>query len=192
MKNAEDAAKSINARLKRKALKLPSTSNNAVVAAKAVELLGFTGNLLHYNVAGQLGRVLVKLDIKPFDTNRLAAYKEKKRAEAQKNRKESLTRSGMRVAATWVATPISKYKKPIPDFVLSKAVQIKEACPEAQFFVDALTTRVRRRYATYVKPKVSSSTVYDYDPFLVVQLGDERYWIEVWNEPEFESALIDE
>ena len=31
----------------------------------------------------------------------------------------------------------------------------------------------------------------DPDPFLIVKMGREKYWIEVWEETEFENGVID-
>ncbi len=64
----------------------------------------------------------------------------------------------------WNIIPIEYYKKPIPEFALYSAVELKKLCPKAQFFVEEL----------YVD-----------DPFLVVNYGGNLYWIEVWNEPDF-------
>lgn len=81
---------------------------------------------------------------------------------------------------SWESTPIAKYKEAIPEFVINKAVQIKQALPECQIWIRHLTE--------------------DRDPFLEVTLGkaneynsgkngSERYFIEVWDEPKFEGRL---
>lgn len=79
----------------------------------------------------------------------------------------------------WVQTKISEYRQPIPEFVLAKAVQIKQAVPECEIYVESLEDNP--------------------DPFLVVVIPDgrayypakESYHIEVWAEPKFEGRLID-
>lgn len=71
--------------------------------------------------------------------------------------------------AEWKLVPIECYEAAIPEFVLQTALDIKERCPEAKFFVDEL------RYKTMFP-----------DPFLVVQSEDgSQFYLEVWNEPGF-------
>jgi hypothetical protein len=77
----------------------------------------------------------------------------------------------------WVQEKIREYKQPIPEFVLAKAVQIKQAIPECEIYVESLE---------------------DYpDPFLLVAIPDgrayyphkESFYVEVWEEPKFEGFL---
>ena len=165
-----------NAKLKRMDLVLPKAGNdNAILADKAAKLLGYTGAMVTRNVAGELGKVLIDLDIRPYDTKRTAAYKEKKRKEAHAERR-ARTASYYDVRSRWVQVQLDKFTGVVPDFALRKAIMIKEAMPEAQFFVDVLKVNTKRIP----------------DPFLVVKLGTEKYWVEVWDETEFEASLIDE
>ncbi|SRR6266576_1311486 len=70
----------------------------------------------------------------------------------------------------WSHREIHQYRKPIPERVLAKCVQIKEACPGAQFTVHFLER--------------------DRDPFMSVSIGDEEeYFFEVWDEPNFSGKL---
>lgn len=78
----------------------------------------------------------------------------------------------------WVRTKIKEYKQPIPEFVLAKAVQIKQAIPECEIWVEGLESNP--------------------DPFLAVGFPDkdysweypkEIYYIEVWAEPKFEGRM---
>jgi hypothetical protein len=78
---------------------------------------------------------------------------------------------------SWIFHKISEYKQPIPEFVLAKAVQIKQRVPECEIYVVALE---------------------DYpDPFLVIggkqkyswQEPDEAHYVEVWAEPKFEGRI---
>jgi len=77
----------------------------------------------------------------------------------------------------WVEEKIAEYKQPVPEFVLAKAVQIKQAFPECQIYVESLQDHP--------------------DPFLVVAIphekdyypAKERYYVEVWGEPKFEGRL---
>jgi hypothetical protein len=73
------------------------------------------------------------------------------------------------VRATWRCTKLAKYRGAIPEFALSRAVEIKERLPKARFYVEELTVDKR------------------YDPFLIVACGRERFYIDVWDEPEFET-----
>jgi hypothetical protein len=78
----------------------------------------------------------------------------------------------------WRATPISAYKKPIPEFVLNKAVQIAEKCPKAEFTIEELQVERYQRIQRTLP-----------DPFLVAKLGSESFFVEVWDEPLFENKL---
>lgn len=166
-----------NAKLKRVDLVVPteaSLNDSATLAEKAATLLGYSGNMVRKNVAGVLGKVLIDLDIRPYDIARVAAYKEKKRKAAHAERR-AVTPSYQRIVSRWLLIPISRYKSMVPEFVLRKAVQIKEACPTALIYVDALKVNTRPFP----------------DPFLVVKLGNEKYWVDVWDEAAFESEVID-
>jgi hypothetical protein len=77
----------------------------------------------------------------------------------------------------WGVDKISEYKQPIPEFVLAKAVQIKQRVPECEIYVESLQDHP--------------------DPFLIVATATanrydepkERYYVEVWAEPKFEGRL---
>jgi len=57
----------------------------------------------------------------------------------------------------------------VPEFVWAKAREIASCLPEATFTVEQLQSERRI-----------------YDPFLIVSYADESYYIEVWDESEFE------
>ena len=57
----------------------------------------------------------------------------------------------------------------VPKFVKAKAREIANLLPEATFTVKQLRN----------EKKI-------YDPFLIVSYADESYYVEVWEEPEFE------
>lgn len=104
---------------------------------------------------------------------------------------------GQRTTRSWKRKSIQEYQTTgtIPDHVLYKAIQIKEHMPEAQFEIEQL---VLDREKTIIP---------DPDPFLVVNLygqqtvsdryGDsytnpvvvESYYIEVWDERDFEKTV---
>lgn len=78
----------------------------------------------------------------------------------------------------WEKTGIEKYKEPVPEFVLNKAIQIKKAYPDCQILIEHLNESP--------------------DPFLIIQTPiaasewkdpAERYYVEVWNEPKFEGRV---
>jgi hypothetical protein len=71
---------------------------------------------------------------------------------------------------SWRTTALTNYDRPIPTFALHTALRIKREIPGAVLFVDALTFNV--------------------DPFLGVQLGQARYRIEVWDEPDFKTKRV--
>lgn len=71
--------------------------------------------------------------------------------------------------AEWTPIPISTYLRPVPEFALQTAVDLKETCPEAVFFIEELQLKERTL-----------------DPFLVVHDSNgNKYYLEVWNEPGF-------
>jgi hypothetical protein len=65
----------------------------------------------------------------------------------------------------------------VPDFVLDRAIQLKQECPDVHLYVDSLSYREYYTYNTHP------------DPFLVAQLGDEEFFIDVWHEPQFERFI---
>lgn len=69
----------------------------------------------------------------------------------------------------WVTGPLVEAAN-VPEFILAKASEIASSLPEAIFAVEQL--RSERRV---------------YDPFLVVSYGDERYYVDVWDEAAFAS-----
>lgn len=84
--------------------------------------------------------------------------------------------SGGVTSIFWCATNLSLYNKPIPEFVLNYALQIKEHADErVEFRVEELTvTNIPHR---------------SLDPFLIVVSHKESYYIAVWNEPKFEGRI---
>jgi hypothetical protein len=68
----------------------------------------------------------------------------------------------------WVRVPLEEVPN-IPEFVKDKARQIASLLPDATFTVEQLWSEKQA-----------------YDPFLIVSYADESYYVEVWEEPEFE------
>lgn len=71
----------------------------------------------------------------------------------------------------WVLQYLSTYRLPVPEFALRKALQVAKAVPDCELYVEFI------------------ENVPAGDPFLVAELGTERYWLEVWDEPKFEHTL---
>jgi hypothetical protein len=68
----------------------------------------------------------------------------------------------------WVRVPLEEVRD-VPEFVKAKAREIANLLPDATFTVEQLRSEKNT-----------------YDPFLIVSYADERYYVEVWEEPEFE------
>jgi hypothetical protein len=78
---------------------------------------------------------------------------------------------------SWVEIRLSEYQNYIPVHVLNKCLAIREECPNAQFIVHELQERIHH---------VSASLL---DPFMEVRLYNESFFIEVWDEREFEAKM---
>lgn len=150
----------------------PKSAQN-VLARQAATLLKYDVLAQHLEVPALLGRVLAELDIQPFSKISVEEYK----TEQRKALRQRLHITYDEVA--WRTHRLAGYIMPVPEFVLAKAVQIAKKVPKAAFFVESL--EVER----------DDGGSKDYDPFLVVRLERESYYIEVWDEPKFESQLID-
>jgi hypothetical protein len=72
----------------------------------------------------------------------------------------------------WDMDTIASYRRPIPEFALQTAVDIRDAHPDAELLICELAENRTVR-----------------DPFLVLRLPDGRdLYLEVWNEPGFKRA----
>lgn len=147
------------------------------LAYDADVLLGYTVLRKELGVAGPLGRLLDELGIKPYDTTLVEAYKE----QAHEERAEELFAAGgfhfkydASRQVVWVLHNLRGFEQKVPDFALDLARSIAKRIPEVTFEVDALEIR----------------SVFG-DPFLWAKLGDERYCIAVWDEPDFEEQVRD-
>jgi len=69
----------------------------------------------------------------------------------------------------WVRLPLEEVRD-APEFVKAKVREIANLLPDASFTVEQLRS----------EKKI-------YDPFLIVSYADESYYVEVWEEPEFEQ-----
>ena len=155
----------------------------SAIALKAEALLGYSALRKRLGIhPASLTRTLEELGIDPFLKEDVKEYKVSKARDLEAKVWADLQRrAGMDpasavevlvtsfVRATWRWTKLAKYRGEIPEFALSRAVEIKERLPKARFYVEELMVDKR------------------YDPFLIVACGRERFYIDVWDEPEFES-----
>ncbi len=175
--------------------------SRTALAVEVEDLLGYTPLRADVGAPSKLRRLLAELEIEPFDPSTVEAYQMKMQAHFQADADQRLYMEFggradfpyYRTAVSWDMVPLRSYSKPVPEFVLRKAVAIQKhaaaAGETAQFFVHEL----RERQVTL-------------DPFLVVALGEPGSYpvgasiaaiaaigdiahIEVWDEPEFEKAL---
>jgi hypothetical protein len=159
----------------------------SLLALKAEAILGYSGLREKLGIPpASLTRVLEELEIEPYRFDDVKKYKAQKVqevedqvwAEFRERAKLELQdpwaggmQSGSIVHAHWRKIPLAKYKGTVPEFALSRAIEIKERLPKAEFFVEELVVEKR------------------YDPFLLVVRGRERFYIDVWDEREFEATL---
>lgn len=127
---------------------------------------------------GDLGKTLMTLDIEVLDAASVFRYQNEEVCrrntewcleQLRGNQLSRMVSWGWSLS-TWQHTKIADYSQPVPEFVLHKAVQIKEKLPATEFHIVHLSD-----------PKA--------DPFLVAVLGKELYFIEVWDEPRFEGRI---
>lgn len=84
---------------------------------------------------------------------------------------------GKRTVISWATHPLSSYNDVVPEFALDKAIAIKRECPSAEFYVDQL------QEGDQWNPKPRP------DPFLLVKLGSETLYLDVWDEYKYERTL---
>jgi hypothetical protein len=164
----------------------PSHDFISKLALKAESILGYSGLRERLGVApASLTRVLEELEIEPYCPESVKRYKADKVREVEAQlwdefraqiledlEKHGVVLEGTFVRAKWHLVPLRKFKGEVPEFALSKALEIKERLPKAEFYVDEL--RAVKRY----------------DPFLVVACGRERFYIDVWDEHDFEVKNV--
>lgn len=152
------------------------------LATRAKDVLGY--DVLRQSVTGQrkvdvlegkLMETLLKLDFPILDTATVIEYQLEEMT--RRNREYILghldqwTGVAWRIeVAKWTPTLLQEYEHPVPEFVLDKAIRIKEALPGVVFHVQHLED-----------PKA--------DPFLVASFEKEIYYIEAWDEPKFEAGI---
>lgn len=192
---------------------IPKDAVSEQLVNDSTRLLGY--NPKHARVTGQLSRVLAKLDIEPLNRRHVETYKRSKAYRGMSNITRIFligvfvllatsitmilrhvpgywwgiyggvaavsfivfgvnvdTMKSKRRVSNWAQVPLSRYSGFVPMHVLNKAIQIKSELPQVQFNVDVLETNWEEKYP---------------DPFLIATHGNELFYIEVWDEIEFEA-----
>lgn len=180
------ATKTKNARLELKASDIPRYIPGTKLAEDVVkELAAKSKALLEYDLLADrteadiepLAEILARLGIEVLDREAVEQYKlRKSRPDVDEalveDEEDTDDESRDNRQYEWANTSISSFRRPIPERVLAKCVQIKEASPSAEFRVH------------YLKR--------DLDPFMEVRKGDEHFYIEVWDEPNFTNKVTEE
>lgn len=153
------------------------------LASRARDVLGYGG--LIANVTGDVGQIVKAgklaeaLRLADIDVLELGTVLDYQLQESSRLTREFILEGNLddwaaggyiMSEARWSKTSLREYDHPVPEFVLDKALRIKEACPEVEFRIQHLN-----------QPKA--------DPFLVAFIGKEIYYIEVWDEPRFEGRV---
>lgn len=150
------------------------------LATRAKDVLGYsgmiadvTGELGDTVKSGKLGEALRGLEIDVLDLGKVLDYQMQEMIRATREKIVQDLHSwtaGYFLEAGWQHTELASYSMPVPEFVLDKAIKIKEAVPAVTFYVQHLRD-----------PKA--------DPFLIAVLNKEIYYVEAWDEPRFEGRL---
>lgn len=149
------------------------TDMRSELASEAESLLGYSVLRKSLKMQSPLTTALLKLEIEPFEMASVKAYKDQMLKYAQNEAAIMDAKDGIRPGmwssrvASWKRSDIDGYTKPIPEYAIEKALQVKKACPAVEFEIEEMT----------VVP----------DPFLIAVLGNVRRYIEVWDEPKFEG-----
>ena len=135
------------------------------LALKAKTLLGYSvlEQTIPNRSSSEVSAVFKKLGIEPLNESQVQKYQRWYR------QKHSGAFDWERVH--WESARIENYAEPMPEFVLSRAVELKEHLPNAVFSIEFPVREER------VRP----------DPFLVMYYAGIRYYIDVWDEPKFEG-----
>jgi hypothetical protein len=79
----------------------------------------------------------------------------------------------------------------LPDFALERFLLVAQACPTASFHVDALFIDTNVESSEFEKRREAARVqrMMHPDPFLVATLGSEEFYLDVWEEPQFERTI---
>lgn len=158
-------------------------------ANKAKTVLGYTpmAENIGKDTSITLAGILSRLGIPALDQEAVIKYKASKNRpdkgqprvhdEEDDTDSDDIEERRDTRAYNWYTITIDDYSQPIPERVLAKAIQIKEAETDVQFVIHHLA-RGRRAISK--------------DPFLEVRFRNEHFFIEVWDEPNFSNELTSE
>lgn len=164
-------------------IEVPLESLNDVrnhLAMEAESVLGYTKIREKVKAPSQLRCVLAKLEIEVLNAEEVQKYKLQACGHMKTARKLSDPR--------WAVTPLKDYKGEIPEFVISKAVEVKKELPAAQFFVEHLQEDPFLLVSTLPPSSVHTGWTGNLGGLAVTQPEDVMY-LEVWNEKSFEARV---
>lgn len=75
----------------------------------------------------------------------------------------------------WRWVEVERFSEEVPEYVLRKAIQVKQTLPEGKLYIYALSDRS------------IENPLFRNDPFLVLVAGESRFFLEVWDERAFEE-----
>lgn len=84
------------------------------------------------------------------------------------------------ITARWNKPAAASYQAIIPEFAISRMVEVKEQLPNATFYIEELQGHKEELRTEHHKPIPP-------DPFLVVEFQGVCAYLDVWEEPEFEG-----
>lgn len=151
-----------------------------LLAQRAKDVLGYgglvaevTGDVSSAVKEGKLTAGLRSIGIEVLDIGRVIDYQMQEMVRMTREKILSDLDDwthGYFTEAGWSKTALESYTQPIPEFVLDKALRIKEVVPNVKFHIQHMR-----------EPKA--------DPFLIAHLDSEIYYIEAWDEPRFEGRV---
>lgn len=91
----------------------------------------------------------------------------------------AMNNAGKKKLYAWQKVPLRGYSSqfPVASHALETALSVARRIPATSFFVDELAEQVPK---STPRPDIAT-----YDPFLVVRIDEEDFYLEVWNEPRF-------
>lgn len=118
------------------------------------------------NSEAQVLAAFTKVGCDPLDPKKVEAYKEERLKVLNKGKdpnRESVYH--------WDSLELRYYHQPVPEFALSRALELSEALPGASFYVE---------HTTDAHP----------DPFMVMYYQGMKFYVDVWDEPSFEGRRV--
>lgn len=160
-------------------------SLNEKVANEAREFLGYRfGERRNHEVIEKLTRreqltqvqaILKRCGIVPLDERSVLRYQMKIRANAMRR----IHRGYSAVRYAWRFVELDNYKAEIPQFALARATSVAKA----------LTRRMPRLTKNFAVSELhrQRTRAVDPDPFMVLQVLGHNFYLDVWDEPNFEG-----